>query len=66
MKKITSVVADTGEISAIKKFKPEDATTNPTLLFQAVQMPEYKHIVEESVAKAKKVVGGFYSLLGEL
>ena len=42
----TTVVADTGDIEAIRKFKPQDATTNPSLLLQAAQKPEYKPLVD--------------------
>jgi transaldolase len=49
LSKFTVVVADTGDINSIKKFKPTDATTNPSLLFQAAQMPEYKHLVEDAI-----------------
>ena len=46
LKKHTIVVADTGDVESIAKYKPQDATTNPSLLFQAAQKPEYKHLVE--------------------
>jgi len=49
----TVVVADTGDINSIKKFKPTDATTNPSLLCQAAQMPEYKHLVEDAINYGK-------------
>ena len=42
LKKVTTVVADTGDFEAISKFAPEDATTNPSLILKAAQMPEYK------------------------
>ena len=48
LKKYTTVVADTGDIEAIAKHRPQDATTNPSLLFHAAQMPEYRHLVEEA------------------
>ncbi|MEY3837986.1 MAG: Transaldolase, partial [Verrucomicrobiota bacterium] len=38
----TKVVADTGDFAAMKAFKPLDATTNPSLILKAVQMPEYQ------------------------
>ena len=44
------VVADTGDIAQIRKFRPVDATTNPSLLLKAVQMPEYAHLIPEAVA----------------
>merc|ERR1719409_1386907 len=57
LKNSTSVVADTGDIEQLKKFTPEDATTNPTLLLAAVQMPEYKSIVDKAIAAGKAAAG---------
>jgi len=57
LKKYTTVVADTGDIEAIAKAKPQDATTNPSLLFKAAQQPRYKHLVEEAAAYSKKQAG---------
>ena len=48
LKKYTTVVADTGDIEAIARHHPQDATTNPSLLFKAAQMPAYRHLVEEA------------------
>lgn len=52
LKTMTSVVADTGDINAIATYHPEDATTNPSLILKAVQMPEYKQLVQEICAQA--------------
>src|SRR5215469_4224378 len=52
LKKYTTVVADTGDIEAIARHRPQDATTNPSLLFQAAQMPAYRHLVEEATEAA--------------
>lgn len=49
LKQMTTVVVDTGDIDAIQKFKPTDATTNPSLLLAAMQKPQYKHLVDEAV-----------------
>jgi len=54
LKKHTVIVADTGEINEIKKFKPTDATTNPSLIQAACALPEYKHLIEEAIAYGKK------------
>ena len=51
------VVADTGDINSIKQYTPTDATTNPSLLYKAAQMPEYKHLVEDAVAYGKAAAG---------
>ncbi|MCP5509959.1 MAG: transaldolase [Chlamydiales bacterium] len=53
LSKMTTIVADTGEIQEIKRYKPTDATTNPSLIFAASQMPEYKHLIEDAVAYGK-------------
>lgn len=50
LKELTTVVADTGDFNAIKKFSPQDATTNPSLIYKAAMMAEYAHIVDEAVA----------------
>jgi transaldolase len=57
LKKYTTVVADTGDIEAIGKAKPQDATTNPSLLFKAAQQPQYKPLVEEALSYSKKQAG---------
>src|SRR5262252_6274126 len=50
--KYTIVVADTGDIEAIARHRPQDATTNPSLLAHAAQMPAYRHLVEEATELA--------------
>lgn len=54
LRKMTTVVADTGEIDAIAKYKPEDATTNPSLILKAAQNPEYASLIDEAIQYAKK------------
>eukprot|EP00804_Cyclotella_cryptica_P022175 CCRYP_011637-RA/>CCRYP_011637-RA protein AED:0.10 eAED:0.10 QI:118/1/1/1/0.5/0.2/5/269/308 len=53
LKKLTTVVCDTGDVNAIKKFSPQDATTNPSLIYKAAMMPEYANIVDDAVAYGK-------------
>ncbi len=53
LKTMTIVVADTGDIRAIEQFTPRDATTNPSLITAAAQMPEYRDIVDETLLKAR-------------
>ncbi|MCW8884269.1 MAG: transaldolase [Motiliproteus sp.] len=48
LKGMTTVVADTGEFEAIKSYAPEDATTNPSLLLKAAQLPEYAHLLQDA------------------
>jgi transaldolase len=50
LKQFTTVVADTGDFETMRKYKPQDATTNPTLIFKAVQQPQYKHILDQVLA----------------
>ena len=49
----TLVVADTGDFEAIAKFKPRDATTNPSLILAAAKMPQYSSIVDKAISDAK-------------
>ncbi len=49
LRSMTTVVADTGDIEAIKQFKPVDCTTNPTLVLKAVELPVYQPVVEEAI-----------------
>ncbi|WP_413283369.1 transaldolase [Vibrio sp. MA40-2] len=53
LRKITTVVADTGDIEAIRKYKPEDATTNPSLILKAAQIPQYAPLIEDAIKYAK-------------
>mgnify|MGYP006158698115 CR=1 FL=1 len=54
LKKMTTVVADTGDIEAIARFQPQDATTNPSLLLKAAEMPQYHQLLIDAVAWAKE------------
>jgi len=53
LKKFTKVVADTGDFESIKDFKPQDATTNPSLIYAATQKPQYVHLLDEVIADRK-------------
>src|SRR5688572_33493357 len=53
LKQFTTVVADTGDFESMKTYKPQDATTNPSLILQAAAKPEYLHIVERAIAEVK-------------
>lgn len=57
LKAVTVVVADTGDINAIKEFTPRDATTNPSLITMAAQMPEYQEIVDDTLKGAMDTLG---------
>ena len=58
LEKYTIVVADTGDIEAIARHRPQDATTNPSLLSHAAQMQAYRHLVEEAAELALERGGG--------
>jgi transaldolase len=64
LKQYTTVVADTGDIEAIHRHRPQDATTNPSLLYQAAQMPAYRKLVEEAAEKASDL-GGSHEQMAE-
>lgn len=53
LKEFTTIVADTGDITAIKEYLPEDATTNPSLMLKASQIPEYAPFLDQAIAWAK-------------
>src|SRR6266403_617622 len=59
LKQFTKVVADTGDFATLKEYAPQDATTNPSLIFKAAQMPGYKSLVEQAIAdNCKSSVSG--------
>ncbi|PLR41247.1 transaldolase [Chimaeribacter californicus] len=53
LRQLTTVVADTGDIAAMKLYQPQDATTNPSLILNAAQIPEYRKLIEEAIAWAR-------------
>ncbi len=57
LRKYTTVVADTGDIEAMEQFRPQDATTNPSLITAAAQMPQYQPIVDGVLMQAHKDLG---------
>src|SRR5215472_14745691 len=64
LKQYTTVVADTGDIEAIHRHRPQDATTNPSLLYHAAQMPAYRRLVEEAAEQASDL-GGSHQQMAE-
>src|SRR3954462_9454392 len=54
LKRYTKVVADTGDFGTLKEFAPQDATTNPSLILKAAQMPAYKSLLEKAIADERK------------
>ena len=57
LRNYTTVVADTGDIEAMEEFKPQDATTNPSLITAAAQMPQYQPIVDDVLKDARNELG---------
>src|SRR5882724_715919 len=66
LKKMTKVVADTGDFDTLKQYAPQDATTNPSLIFKAAQMPAYKSLVEKAITDTRKAGASGDALLGQI
>ena len=66
LKGFTKVVADTGDFETLKEFKPQDATTNPSLIFKAAQMPAYKALVQKAVDDNRNASGATEAVLGKI
>jgi transaldolase len=66
LKQYTTVVADTGDIEAIRQHRPQDATTNPSLLYHAAQMPAYRHLVDDATEIASELGGSHEQMAEEL
>ena len=54
LRQLTTVVADTGDIAAMKLYQPQDATTNPSLILNAAQIPEYRKLIDEAISWARQ------------
>ena len=54
---MTVVVADTGDLEAIRKFTPRDATTNPSLILAAAQIPAYQNLIDEALRSSRRLIG---------
>src|SRR6267154_6255957 len=66
LKRFTKVVADTGDFATLKEYTPQDATTNPSLIFKAAQMAGYKSLVERAIADNRKSGAAGETLLGQI
>ncbi|HEY3487668.1 MAG TPA: transaldolase [Gammaproteobacteria bacterium] len=64
LRQITVVVADTGDIEAIRKYRPQDSTTNPSLLLKAAQQPEYADLIRQALEWASKQRGSAAEQIG--
>lgn len=58
LKKFTTVVADTGDFGSLKQYTPRDATTNPSLILKAAQMPEYQFLVTKAITDNRVKASG--------
>ena len=54
LRAMSTVVADTGDMDSIRAYKPTDATTNPSLILKAAQMPHYAQLVEEAIVWGRR------------
>jgi transaldolase len=66
LKQFTKVVADTGDFATLRQYGPQDATTNPSLIFKAAQMPEYQWLVDKALADNKQSGATGPALLGRV
>ena len=66
LKQYTTVVADTGDFESIRKFSPQDATTNPSLILKAVLQPEYRTLLDKAIAENKGSSLGGSALLSKV
>src|SRR6059036_3226665 len=66
LKRFTKVVADTGDFATLKEYAPQDATTNPSLILKAAQMPGYQSLVEKAIADGRKSGATGEALLGRI
>ena len=57
LSQMTVVVADTGDLEAIRQFTPRDATTNPSLILAAAQIPAYQSLIDEALRASRRLIG---------
>ena len=57
LKQFTTVVADSGDFATLKQYAPRDATTNPSLILKAAQMPEYAFLVDKAIVDNRHLTG---------
>ncbi len=66
LKRFTRVVADTGDFAAFQQYAPEDATTNPSLILKAAQMPAYQELLKQAIAEGRKSGASGRALLNQI
>lgn len=64
LKKMTTVVADTGDFESLKQYHPTDSTTNPSLIYAASQQPQYQHLLQEAIHSGKSK--GIHQILDQV
>ena len=64
LKAVTTIVADTGDMDAIRMFKPTDCTTNPTLVLKAAALPAYEGVIADAISWGKKQAGNSETVIG--
>ena len=64
LRAMTVVVADTGDLDAVRRLKPQDCTTNPTLLLKAVEIPAYGHLLDEGLGPVPDGIPGEICVAG--
>ena len=66
LKQFTTVVADSGDFATLRQYSPQDATTNPSLILKAAQIPEYAPVVAKAIADARQASASGQRLLDEI
>src|SRR5712664_259758 len=66
LKQFTKVVADTGDFATLKNYAPQDATTNPSLILKAAQMPEYQSILDRAIKENRSTSATGATLVGNI
>lgn len=66
LKKMTTVVSDTGDINSIKKYTPTDGTTNPSLIFAAAQEAQYEHLIDDAIRYGMSKTSDEHQMMGHI
>src|SRR5437667_8668902 len=66
LKQFTRVVADTGDFATLKEYAPQDATTNPSLIFKAAQLPEYQYLIQKAITDGRSANLDRAGLIGRI
>src|SRR6266478_9059376 len=66
LKRFTKVVADTGDFATLKEYAPQDATTKPSLIFKAAQLPEYQYLIQKAITDGRSANLDRAGLIGRI